>query len=98
MKYFLPALLFISHFSFAQNPLVKQWDYRFGGTDDDRLYSILQTTDGGYILGGSSESGISDWKWRGSIYSYIIMQRECIIPVCIGGDEGYIIHSGNVDG
>ena len=33
---------------------VKQWDKRFGGTDDDQLRCLQQTTDGGYILGGFS--------------------------------------------
>src|SRR4051812_5079315 len=40
----------------------KQWDKRYGGTDDDRLYVIIQTSDGGYILGGITESGISGDK------------------------------------
>lgn len=31
-----------------------QWQKRFGGSGDDYLYSIKQTTDGGYILGGNS--------------------------------------------
>jgi hypothetical protein len=48
----------------------KQWDKDFGGTDDDVLYSLHQTTDGGYILGGSSGSGISGDKtqplWGGT--------------------------------
>ena len=35
---------------------LKQWDKRFGGSDDDDLLSIQQTTDGGYILGGLSYS------------------------------------------
>src|SRR6185436_8254240 len=34
----------------------KKWDKRFGGTDNDYLYSVQQTTDGGYILGGYSWS------------------------------------------
>jgi hypothetical protein len=49
-------------FCSAQNPLVKQWDKRFGGTDVDYLYSFQQTKDGGYILGGSSQSGITGDK------------------------------------
>ncbi len=36
---------------------VKQWDKRFGGPQDDWAYSIVQTTDGGYIIGGTSASG-----------------------------------------
>ncbi len=41
---------------------VKQWDVRFGGSSTDRLFSIQQTTDGGYMLGGYSNSGISGDK------------------------------------
>ena len=44
----------ILNFSFSQNPLVKQWDFRFGGNYDDKLQSFQQTSDGGYILGGFS--------------------------------------------
>jgi len=63
----LLLLLFISQFSFAQNPLVKQWDYRFGGTSSEPLVvSLLQTSDGGYILGGSSVSGIGGDKTQAS--------------------------------
>jgi len=38
------------------------WDKTFGGTGDDRIYSVEQTSDGGYILGGYSSSGISGDK------------------------------------
>ncbi|MCX8526453.1 T9SS C-terminal target domain-containing protein [Chryseobacterium formosus] len=31
-----------------------QWQKRYGGSGDDYLYSIKQTNDGGYILGGNS--------------------------------------------
>src|SRR6185436_3134302 len=37
----------------------KQWDKDFGGLDYEVLSSVLQTNDGGYILGGFSRSGIS---------------------------------------
>lgn len=40
----------------------KQWDKDFGGTEFDFIYSIQQTPDGGYILGGNSNSGISGNK------------------------------------
>jgi len=35
---------------------VIQWQNTIGGSGDDRLYSIQQTSDGGYILGGYSDS------------------------------------------
>ncbi|QRR02499.1 CBM96 family carbohydrate-binding protein [Dyadobacter sandarakinus] len=34
----------------------KEWDKTFGGTGIDNLVTVQQTTDGGYILGGWSES------------------------------------------
>lgn len=43
----------------------KQWDRRFGGSSGDLLYALQQTTDGGYILGGTSLSGISGDKSAG---------------------------------
>lgn len=40
----------------------KQWENSFGGQNSDYLYSLQQTSDGGYILGGRSESSISGNK------------------------------------
>ncbi len=40
----------------------KLWDKSFGGDSADFLYSLQQTSDGGYILGGHSYSGISGNK------------------------------------
>ena len=69
-KYFLllfsNCALCIVHCAFAQNPLVKQWDARFGGKQNDELFSFQQTADRGYILGGYSLSGISGNKTQPS--------------------------------
>jgi hypothetical protein len=62
---FLIVLLFstaCSVFSVAQNPLVKVWDYRFGGNESDQAQCIHQTSDGGYILGGGTVSVIGGNK------------------------------------
>jgi protein involved in ribonucleotide reduction len=40
----------------------KQWEQVFGGSGDDVLYSVQPTSDGGYILGGASHSGVSGNK------------------------------------
>ncbi len=45
---------------------VKEWDFRFGGTASDKLTSIIKTSDGAYLLGGSSASGISGDKTESS--------------------------------
>jgi len=57
---------------------VKQWDARFGGNSDDALLSLKQTTDGGYILGGISYSGISGDKTQPSqgAYDYWIVKTD----------------------
>ncbi len=60
---FISTLLFFN--SFSQNPLIKQWDKRYGGTDNEWLTDFHQTADGGYILGGRSNSGISGDKTEG---------------------------------
>jgi hypothetical protein len=43
-----------------------EWQNTIGGSSSDRLYSIQQTSDGGYILGGTSSSGISGDKTEDS--------------------------------
>jgi len=45
---------------------VIEWQNTIGGSSYDGLYSINQTSDGGYILGGFSESGISGDKTEAS--------------------------------
>ena len=44
----------------------KVWDKTYGGTKVDRLGSVKQTSDGGYIVGGTSESGIGNEKRKAS--------------------------------
>lgn len=50
----LPVIFFWI-ISMAQLP-VKQWDASFGCLNTDQIFSLQQTTDGGYILGGQSKS------------------------------------------
>ena len=40
----------------------KLWDKAFGGSADEHLYDLQQTTDDGFILAGSSASGVSGNK------------------------------------
>jgi hypothetical protein len=60
----------------------KQWDRRFGGSNDDVLNSIMQTKDGGYMLGGNSNSGISgnktqaDWDPTDATQDYWIVKID----------------------
>ena len=58
------TLLFISTVIQAQEI---EWQNTIGGNNTDYLQDIDQTTDGGYILGGSSSSDISGDKEENSI-------------------------------
>lgn len=49
---------------------IKQWDKRFGGSAEEDLRSVLKTSDGGYLLGGSSSSGISGDRSQASRGGY----------------------------
>ena len=40
----------------------KLWDRTFGGTGDDILFSLRETTNGDFVLGGSSASGVNGNK------------------------------------
>lgn len=61
MNFFFIAMLLISvsvcTTLWSQSPLPKQWDFRFGGNKSDFLRSVKQTTDGGYVFAGESQSG-----------------------------------------
>ena len=61
-KTLLTLFIFFSLFSSAQNPLVKQWDARFGGKQNDIVSAFQETADGGFIIGGSSMSVVSGNK------------------------------------
>lgn len=39
-----------------------EWQKAYGGSSEDYLYSIVETDDGGFLLGGSSQSGATGVK------------------------------------
>ncbi len=57
---------------------IKQWDKRFGGSGYDILTSAIQTTDGGYLLAGHSESGSGGDKTQDSQgnYDYWVVKTD----------------------
>src|SRR5690349_19247055 len=57
------ALVFSFLFNLqAQTVPNKLWDKSLGGSNDEDIQSLQQTSDGGYILGGYSQSGINGDK------------------------------------
>jgi hypothetical protein len=68
--WFFNFSLCIMNCAFSQNPLVKMWDRRYGGTNHEILNNLVQSHDGGFVLGGISYSGIGGDKtepcWDGA--------------------------------
>lgn len=56
----------------AQPDLAIQWQQSFGGTNHDGARVVKQTSDGGYVLGGYSLSGISGNKTNADLGAMII--------------------------
>jgi hypothetical protein len=71
------------------------WQNTIGGNDDDYLFSVIQTTDGGYLLGGSSFSGVSGDKTEASkgYNDYWVVKLtaegagECPLPTSLSADN-----------
>ncbi|MBK6640833.1 MAG: hypothetical protein IPG39_06105 [Bacteroidetes bacterium] len=59
---------------------VIQWENTIGGNGWDDLHAIIQTSDGGYILGGFSDSNISVDKTEGcnGSYDYWIVKTDIL--------------------
>ena len=67
-----------------------QWQKSYGGTGHDYGYSILQTTDGGYIFSGTTESTDGDvlgnYGWDDMWVVKLSMNGNLQWQKCYGGD------------
>ncbi len=76
-----------------------EWQNTLGGSLDDRLYSVHQTIDGGYILGGYSSSSISVDKTENYLggFDYWIVKTDAVGNIqwqnTIGGSATDYLHS-----
>ena len=59
---------------------VLQWDATFGGPENDQLWVVKQTQDGGYILGGMSNSTAGGDKTNGTrgSWDYWIVKTDAL--------------------
>lgn len=77
-------LLLLSTIADAQNPLVKEWDYRYGGTSFEYIYDFTETPDHGFVLAGHSQSGMNgdktqpNWDNLGYTYDYWIVKTDSL--------------------
>ncbi len=77
---------------YAQAPGI-QWQKTIGGNFDDFPSELLQTADGGYILGGQSNSSISGDKAQNSLgfYDYWVVK---LAPESVPTEEAPNAHAG----
>jgi hypothetical protein len=59
---------------------IKEWDRTYGGLASDLLFSLQQTSDGGYILGGHSNSEASGNKTGAKVgdYDYWVVKVDAM--------------------
>ena len=98
----LSTLLSIS-FTSAQH--IIQWQKCLGGSFDDYARSIQQTTDGGYIVAGTSDSNDGDVSGNHGATDYWVLKLSGIGNIewqkSLGGsgrDEAYSIQQTNDGG
>ncbi len=74
-----------------------QWQKCFGGSDDDYANSILQTSDGGYLIGGSTDSENGDVSGNHGNADYWIIKINASGDLewqkCYGGSSTEILSS-----
>ena len=87
-KIVLIPLLFISLLCNAQKYLSYiEWQNTIGGNNNDGLYSIKQTPDGGYILGGNSKSMISTDKTENAVGGFDDLDYWIVKTDAVGNIE-----------
>ena len=70
-----------------------QWQNTIGGNGEEQLQSILQTSDNGFLLGGSSDSNVSGDKTENAfgLFDYWIVKTDSVGDVewqnTIGGNQ-----------
>src|SRR6185503_6006122 len=66
-----------------------QWQKCLGGTDEERAYSVQQTSDSGYIVAGYSKSNDGDVTGNHGNFDYWIVKLDVNSTVqwqkCLGG-------------
>ena len=83
----LTVLLIVRALCAQQHALAKQWDKRFGGINDEEATSFQQTSDGGYIIGGWSNSGISGNKTQSNWDTALVTNDYWVIKIDVVGNK-----------
>ncbi len=96
-KHLYYLLLLFCSYSFAQTPSL-QWQKSLGGTGTDEARSVYQTSDGGSIIAGNSNSTNGDVVGNHGSYDYWLVKMDAAGVVqwkkAYGGtasDKGYAV-------
>lgn len=84
-----------------------QWDKRYGGIEQEALDNLVQTWDGGFILSGTSSSGVSgersqpNWDGSHSTFDFWIIKTDSAGTIIWerrygGTDEEYMVRTVEV--
>ncbi|MCD4665390.1 MAG: hypothetical protein K8R68_08965, partial [Bacteroidales bacterium] len=102
IKNILFILLFFCFFQCSKNPPLIIWKKAFGGIENDEAFSVQQTSDGGYIFAGytnsysagendfwlvkTNENGIEEWN-----HAYGGINGDIAKSVQQTSDDGYVM-------
>ena len=80
MKKLILLIIFQSINCFSQAPTI-QWQKSLGGSGEETAVSILQTSDGGYVIGGITNSSNGDvvgytWPYNATTRDYWIVKTD----------------------
>lgn len=102
LNYLFAVLFFAFSYSHAQPNI--DWSACFGGTDGETAYSIIQSSDGGYLVYGSAASNDSDVTGNHGLSDAWLIKLDASGHIqwqqCYGGDEdeGAFAMVRNADG
>lgn len=67
------------------------WKKIYGGNNDDRCYAVQPTSDGGYILAGTSNSNNGDFTGAKGGFDAVVMKLDA------NGNKSFVAHYGGSD-
>lgn len=65
----------------------KQWDKVFGGSGEDKLVGLVASPDGGFLLGGSSNSPVSGDVSKAALFSNIGQHDYWVVKIDASGNK-----------
>ena len=58
-----------------------QWEHTYGGSGDEAAFSVIQTTDAGYVLAGSSTSSDGDATFNHGLNDFWVIRLDTAVTI-----------------